>query len=97
TVRAPPAPPPVWRFTPPAATHPPRAIRDLRQGRSDPPAHRQAEGQGIGRSQAPPRPGRRRAPTEVDRDNPRPTWRIGGGNWMKLTRLAGAAGIAIIA
>src|SRR5262249_62211315 len=27
----------------------------------------------------------------------RPTWRIGGGHWMKLTRLAGAAGIAIVA
>src|SRR6185503_2823981 len=67
------------------------------KGRSDPPAHRQAEGRAPERRQPTIRPWRRRAPTEVDRDDSRPTWRIGGGNWMKLTRLAGAAGIAIIA
>jgi len=40
------------------------------KGRSDPPADRQAEGQGTGRSRSTIRPWRRRAPTEVDREHP---------------------------
>ena len=87
--------PPEVGFCAPSATHPPPS-RDSSTG-STRPSGTPAELTG----EAPDVPGVHhrdrawRAPTEVDRESPgRP---IGGGNWMKVTRLAALAGVAVIA